>query len=74
MLIEIFSLYLKGLLLATVTMLVVCLLWIVWRAKTKQDKTISERQSFLYEMIMIAILTIPILSFAYMSILVVLKA
>ncbi|EIQ82470.1 hypothetical protein ScFU53_00330 [Streptococcus canis] len=40
----------------------------------KKDKTLVERQAFLYEMLMVAILTIPILSFAFMSILVVLKS
>lgn len=74
MLVEIFSLYLKGLILSSLTMVSVCLLWTLWRAKTKKDKSLAERQSFLYEMLMIAILTIPILSFAFMSILVVLKS
>lgn len=74
MLVEIFSLYLKGLILSSLTMVSVCLLWTLWRAKTKKDKSLAERQTFLYEMLMIAILTIPILSFAFMSILVVLKS
>ncbi|MDV5977398.1 UNVERIFIED_CONTAM: DUF4059 family protein [Streptococcus canis] len=74
MLVEIFSLYLKGLILSSVTMVSICLLWTLWRAKTKKDKTLVERQAFLYEMLMVAILTIPILSFAFMSILVVLKS
>lgn len=43
-------------------------------SKTKKDKSLAERQAFLYEMLMIAILTIPILSFAFMSVLVVLKS
>lgn len=74
MLVEIFSLYLKGLILSSLTVVSVCLLWTLWRAKTKKDKSLAERQAFLYEMLMIAILTIPILSFAFMSILVVLKS
>lgn len=74
MLVEIFSLYLKGLILSSLTMVSVCLLWTLWRVKTKKDKSLAERQAFLYEMLMIAILTIPILSFAFMSILVVLKS
>lgn len=74
MLVEIFSLYLKGLILSSLTMVSVCLLWTLWRAKTKKDKSLTERQAFLYEMLMIAILTIPILSFAFMSISVVLKS
>ncbi|MGT2934374.1 DUF4059 family protein [Streptococcus castoreus] len=74
MLVEIFSLYVKGIILSTLTMASVCLVWTLWRAKTKKDKTLAERQEFLYEMLMVIVLTIPILSFAFMSILVVLKS
>ncbi|HEQ9821669.1 TPA: DUF4059 family protein [Streptococcus pyogenes] len=74
MLVEIFSLYVKGLILSSLTMMLICLIWTLWRAKTKRDKTLIERQVFLYEMLMVAILTIPILSFAFMSILVVIKS
>ncbi|HHJ9843566.1 TPA: DUF4059 family protein, partial [Streptococcus pyogenes] len=64
----------KGLILSSLTMMLICLIWTLWRAKTKRDKTLIERQAFLYEMLMVAILTIPILSFAFMSILVVIKS
>ncbi|VHL75544.1 DUF4059 family protein [Streptococcus pyogenes] len=74
MLVEIFSLYVKGLILSSLTMILICLIWTLWRAKTKRDKTLIERQAFLYEMLMVAILTIPILSFAFMRILVVIKS
>ncbi|HEQ4393769.1 TPA: DUF4059 family protein [Streptococcus pyogenes] len=74
MLVEIFSLYVKGLILSSLTMILICLIWTLWRSKTKRDKTLIERQAFLYEMLMVAILTIPILSFAFMSILVVIKS
>ncbi|HHK1470570.1 TPA: DUF4059 family protein, partial [Streptococcus pyogenes] len=73
-LVEIFNLYVKGLILSSLTMILICLIWTLWRAKTKRDKTLIERQAFLYEMLMVAILTIPILSFAFMSILVVIKS
>ncbi|HER4033747.1 TPA: DUF4059 family protein, partial [Streptococcus pyogenes] len=66
--------YVKGLILSSLTMILICLIWTLWRAKTKRDKTLIERQAFLYEMLMVAILTIPILSFAFMSILVVIKS
>ncbi|HER1153286.1 TPA: DUF4059 family protein [Streptococcus pyogenes] len=74
MLVEIFSLYVKGIILSSLTMMLICLIWTLWRAKTKRDKTLIERQAFLYEMLMVAILTIPILSFAFMSLLVVIKS
>ncbi|HHK1640389.1 TPA: DUF4059 family protein, partial [Streptococcus pyogenes] len=59
---------------SSLTMILICLIWTLWRAKTKRDKTLIERQAFLYEMLMVAILTIPILSFAFMSILVIIKS
>lgn len=74
MLVEIFSLYFKGLILSTVFVSSSCLIWTLWRAKTQKDKTALQRQAFLYEMLMIVILTIPILSFAFMSILVMWKS
>ncbi|MGS6013686.1 DUF4059 family protein [Streptococcus pyogenes] len=74
MLVEIFSLYVKGLILSSLTMILICLICTFWRAKTKRDKSLIERQAFLYEMLMVAILTIPILSFAFMSILVIIKS
>lgn len=74
MLLELFSLYLQGLVIALVLVLVICLLWILLRARSRKDKTVVERQAFLYDILMIAILLVPILSFAVMSILLVLKS
>ncbi|EGJ27480.1 DUF4059 family protein [Streptococcus porcinus] len=74
MLLELFSLYLQGLVIALVLVLVICLLWILLRARSRKDKTAVERQAFLYDILMIAILLVPILSFAVMSILLVLKS
>lgn len=74
MLQELFGLYVQGLMLSSTTVLTICFLWMVIRARRKKDKTASEKQAFLYEMITIAILLIPIVSFAFMSILIVLKS
>lgn len=74
MLVELFSLYLQGLILAIGLVLGICLIWILLRARSKKDKTAIEKQAFLYDMLMIAILLIPIVSFAVMSILLVLKS
>ena len=74
MLVQIFALYLESLVLTILLVLVVLGLWIGFRALSGVDKTAKERQAHLYDMIMIGVLTIPVLSFATMSILLVLKA
>ncbi|MFI3615736.1 DUF4059 family protein [Streptococcus uberis] len=74
MLVELFSLYLQGLFLSICLVLGICLIWILLRARSKKDKTAIEKQAFLYDILMIAILLIPIVSFAVMSILLVLKS
>ncbi|EFM28139.1 hypothetical protein HMPREF9319_0347 [Streptococcus equinus ATCC 700338] len=38
------------------------------------DKTVKERQAFLYDVLMMSIMTIPVLSFAFMAILLMFKA
>lgn len=74
MFLEIFSPYIKGLLLAIVFVFLVGIIWNFWRAARKLDKTAKERQSFLYDVLMMSIMTIPVLSFAFMAILLMFKA
>ena len=74
MLLQIFSLYFQSLVLTMLLVLVVLGIWIGLRALSGVDKTAKARQAHLYDMIMIGVLTIPVLSFATMSILLVLKA
>ncbi|CAM4056035.1 amino acid ABC transporter [Streptococcus penaeicida] len=74
MVLELFSLYLQGLLIAFILVLAICLLWIFLRARSKKDKTAIEKQAFLYDILMIAILLVPVLSFAVMAVLLVLKS
>lgn len=74
MFLEIFSLYLRSLLLATIFVVFVGIVWNFWRAIRKLDKTAKERQQFLYEVLMMSTMTIPIVSFALMAILLMLKA
>ena len=74
MFLEIFSLYIKGLLLAVVFVFLVDIIWNFWRAARKLDKTAKERQAFLYDVLMMSIMTIPVLSFAFMAILLMFKA
>ena len=74
MLLQIFSLYFQSLVLTMLLVLVVLGIWIGLRALSGVDKTAKARQAHLYDMIMIGVLTIPVLSFTTMSILLVLKA
>lgn len=74
MLIKIFSFYLQGLLLAAVVVLSLDVLWIAYRAAKKRDRTAQQRQAILYEALIIALITTPILSIAFMAILLMLKA
>ena len=74
MLLQIFFLYFQSLVLTMLLVLIVLGLWIGLRALSGVDKTAKARQAHLYDMIMIGVLTIPVLSFATMSILLVLKA
>ncbi len=74
MFLENFSLYIKGLLLAIVFVFLVGIIWNFWRAARKLDKTAKERQAFLYDVLMMSIMTIPVLSFAFMAILLMFKA
>ena len=74
MLVQLFALYLESLVLTMGVVVRVFGPWIGFRALSGVDKTARERQAHLYDMIMIGVLTIPVLSFATMSILLVLKA
>ena len=74
MLLQIFSLYFQSLVLTMLLVLIVLGLWIGLRALSGVDKTAKARQAHLYDMIMIGVLTVPVLSFATMSLLLVIKA
>ncbi|EKS19792.1 hypothetical protein HMPREF9318_01314 [Streptococcus urinalis FB127-CNA-2] len=74
MFIEIFGLYVQGLLLSFVSVFLFCVFWLLYRVRQKKDKTLKERQAFLYDIMMIMIMTIPILAFAFMAILLVLRS
>jgi hypothetical protein len=74
MLLQIFTLYIESLLLTMLVILIVLGLWIGLRALSGVDKTAKERQAHLFDMMMIGVLTTPVLSFATMSLLLVIKA
>ena len=74
MLLQIFTLYIESLLLTMLVILIVLGLWIGLRALSGVDKTAKERQAHLFDMMMIGVLTTHVLSFATMSLLLVIKA
>lgn len=73
MLMQILSFYLQGLLYATVLVLALNGFWLFSRAVRKLDKTIKERQAMLYETLLISVMVIPILAFAMMGLLLVIR-
>lgn len=74
MLFRVFILYLESLLITALLVGSFLGLCIGLRAVRRVDKTVRDRQAHLYDMLLIAVMTIPILSFAMMGILLVLKA
>ncbi|EHI73304.1 hypothetical protein STRCR_0777 [Streptococcus criceti HS-6] len=50
------------------------IVWLSYRALKLKDKTIKERQNALYDGIMMALISIPILSFAFMAIVLMIKS
>ena len=69
MLDQIFALYIESLIYTAVGVGIIAGLWIGLRMIRRKDKTAKERQSHL-----IVIMTIPVLSFATLGLLIVLKA
>ena len=74
MFLEILGFYLQGLLSGLVFAIVAAILWTLWRVFRHLDKTAKERQSFLYDLVTIILMTVPVLSFAFMAIILMLRA
>ncbi|HEO5712576.1 TPA: DUF4059 family protein [Streptococcus agalactiae] len=74
MFLEIAKVYLQGLGLASITVILVGIIWVFWRAKKNIDKTARERQSVLYDVLLIALMTAPILAFGFVAIILMIKA
>ncbi|WP_019778986.1 DUF4059 family protein [Streptococcus sobrinus] len=74
MLTDIFKFYLQGLFMAIVFVIFAVIFWISYRVLKLKDKTIKERQNTLYDGIMMALISIPILSFAFMAIVLMIKS
>ncbi|WP_165212627.1 DUF4059 family protein [Streptococcus tangpeifui] len=74
MLVDIFKFYLQGLFMAIAFVIFAVIVWLSYRALKLKDKTIKERQNALYDGIMMALISIPILSFAFMAIVLMVKS
>ncbi|MDO4667165.1 MAG: DUF4059 family protein [Streptococcus sp.] len=74
MLNQIFLLYIESLIYTTIGVVILSGLWIIFRMIRRKDKTVKERQNHLYDVLLIDIMTIPILSFATLGLLIVLRA
>lgn len=74
MTVNIFSLYLQGLLLAIVVTVTVLGSWVLYRRIRQKDKTLLEKRRVLLDALALTFISIPILSFAFMAILIMLKA
>ncbi len=60
--------------MAIVFVIFAVIFWISYRVLKLKDKTIKERQNTLYDGIMMALISIPILSFAFMAIVLMIKS
>ena len=74
MLLQLFFLYFESLILTTILVLIFLGIWIGLRAMSGVNNTAKAHQAHLYDMIMIGVLVVPVLSFAVMSLLLVFKA
>ena len=74
MLQTILSLYLQGLLLATLLVIFLSLILFIARGRKRVGRTLQERQEFLFDLLMINIMTIPILAFGFIAIILIIKA
>lgn len=74
MLIKIFSLYIQSLIYTTILVGLADGFWLLLQRIGRKARTLAVGQSQIYDLLLITIMTIPILSFAIFGLLVVLKA
>lgn len=70
----ILSLYLQALVIAAMLVVTISAIWFMLRVAKGVDKTIQERHAALYDILMINVMIIPIVSFGIVGILLILKA
>ena len=74
MLQAILGLYLQSLFIAAIGMLVVCLAWLMMRLGRRVEDTEEERRSFVYDLMMIYLMTVPILAFGVLGVQLMIRA
>lgn len=74
MLVTILSLYLQGLFFAIILVGFASLIWFLLRARKGIDRTVQERQEFLFDVLLIQVMTVPIVAFGMVGILLMIKA
>lgn len=65
--------YLQGLLIAAIVVILLGLIWFMIRASKGVDQTLQERHDFLFDLLMITVMTIPIVAFGVVSIILMIK-
>lgn len=68
MLAAIFRFYLEGLAAAFVTSVLVVIFWMLYRIRRGLEKTAKSKQEMLYDGLLLVLVMTPILSFAFMAI------
>lgn len=74
MLNDILMLYMQSLLITALLVTVLSFIWVGFRVSRRKDKTLRERRIHLYDVILIAIMTTPVLSFAVMGLILAFRA
>ncbi|KXT78216.1 DUF4059 family protein [Streptococcus sp. DD13] len=73
MLNTILGLYLQSLFIAAVGMLVVCGAWLLWHLGRHHDSE-EERRSFVFDLLIIYVMTVPIFAFAVIGLQLIVRA
>ena len=74
MLQTILSLYLESLLFSAIAMVLFSLVWFVMRASKGVDQSQNEKREFLYDLLIINVMTIPIFAFGIIGLILIVRA
>lgn len=74
MLNDILMLYMQSLLITMIAVTIVAVLSLGWWVSRKRDQDLKERRAYLYDVLLMAITTTPILSFAVMGLILMIRA
>ncbi|WP_105128413.1 DUF4059 family protein [Streptococcus suis] len=74
MLQNILSFYLQGLVIAAIVVVLFNICWFLVHLYKKTDTSFQERQDFLFDLLLISVMSTPIIAFGVVAILLMLKA